>query len=197
MKPPAYCRTQLSDRGNSFAFHNPATGKVDCNVAEISMGVEVHSGAQISASNIRVIGNDPSGPTGTALANDVFLSLGMVPGVDYVRLWKVDVQRVRDLLEARWYVVGYVDYGVIVDTFPRSLQGSRVYRGLHAIGMAGWWRKDGKRVVWEYDPLFDGRHSGYPLGRQVAPFGLLREAMGAYADGVGLVSGYAVKMRSL
>lgn len=193
MSAPAFCRTQLNDFGNNFLFHSMATGKVDCNVAQTSECLELVKGIQLTASQTRAFGGDLSGPTGTTLAVKVFQRFGMVAGIDFVRLHKVDVQRVRDLLGSGWYVVGFVDYGVINDNLIGAFSGAKTYRGVHAIGLAGWKRKDGKRVVWDYDPTFDGRHPGYPLGRQLAPFWLIREALASYA-GPNLASGYAVKL---
>lgn len=193
MKPPTFCRTQLSDRGNAFPFHDPATDAVDCNVAMVSQCLELVTTEQFSARDVRTRGGDMSGPTGTVLATRNFVKASMVVGVDFVRFEGEDVQFVRDLLANDWFVVAYIDYGVIVDTMPKAFQGSRTYRGVHAVGLCGWWRKAGKRTVWEYDPLFDGRHSGYPLGRQAVPFKIIRDAMAGY-DVAG-AAGYAVRFR--
>lgn len=193
MIPPSFCRTQLNDRGNDFPFHDPTTDSVDCNVATTSACVQLAKGTKLNAHQVRVMGGDLHGPTGTAMSARVLGAQGLVPGTDFVRFKKVDVQRVRDLLGAGWFVVVYVNYGVINDNLGGAFSGAKTYRGPHAVGLAGWRRLNGKRVTWDYDPTFDGRKPGYPFGRQLAPFWLIRQAMAIFNKGENLASGYAVK----
>lgn len=211
-------RTQLHNRvqahgqelvSNAFPFVDPATAGHDCNVATTSASVELVTGAQLSAKQCRAIAGIPGDVgTGTVLATRVFESQGMRVGVDYVRFARRDVQLVRDLLRAGWYVTLFVDYDVVNDTDGGKYAGS-VYRGAHAISVDGFMRRkvDGiwRRVVWDHDPLFDGRDRpkalpDAPFGRQLVPFYVLRAAAEHYTtrhspDLSGCVSGYAVKPR--
>jgi hypothetical protein len=195
MKAPVYNRTQLNDRGNDFPFCNKPTASVDCNVAETSQAIQLVTGQQLTALHIRQVAGDMEGGSGTTLATKAFLSVGMKAGEDFTRFRDVPVEQVRALLRDGWFVTGFIDYGVMIDVSAKKFVGSKTYRGAHAVSMAGWARVGGKRVVWDYDPLFDGRtRSGwtYPMGRQRVPFWMIRDAMAGYA-GPGLASGYAVR----
>lgn len=212
MTAPTFCRTQLHDQvtahgvllvSNDFPFVGADPGH-DCNVATTSASVQVVTGKKLTSYQCREIANDPSGGTGGWFAVQVFKSQGMVAGVDFVRFVKRDVQVVRDLLKAGWYVTIFVTYAVINDNLDGKYAGS-TYRGAHALSLAGWrvvkFNGVYRRAVWVYDPLFDGRDRpkllpDAPFGRQRAPFWLYRHAAETYTGQVGIVSGYAVKARS-
>lgn len=190
------CRSQLDDLNNDFAFINKKTRKVDCNVAQASQCVEIVSGAQLDALTTRQLGHDLRGPTGNALAHDVFVSQNFMPEVDYQMLWQQPVQKVRDLLLAGWYVVLYVDYGVMNQLAP-SVTGDKNFTGYHAIGVSDWWRGPLGRSVHYHDPLNDGRHPHTPKGVQVVKFSAVRDAAIAFSvnaehGAAGTVYGYAV-----
>lgn len=217
--PVQFTRTQLHNRltahgvelvSNDFGFVNPATRGHDCNVATTSASVEIVTGAKLSAAQCRQIAGVPGDVgTGTAFAVRVFESQGMKVGVDYVRYARRDAEVVRDLLRAGWYVTLFVDYEVINDLEGGKYAGS-TYRGAHALSIDGWTRRkiDGRwrRVVWDHDPLFDGRDRpnalpDAPFGRQLVPFYVLRAAGEHYtarhSPGVVGLSGYAVKARTV
>lgn len=198
-------RTQLFNKttagvSNPFPFVNRATADVDCNVAKTSECVELVNGVQLTSQYVRLIGKDLKGGTGNNLAARVFRDQGLVAGTDYVMFGGADIQFVRDLLAEGWHVVGHVDHGVMIDS--GAPVGSFTYRGIHAIGLQGWFLKDGKRFTRDHDPLFDGRIRRvpgkgifhYPFGRQDVKFSLIRDAMSAYA-GEGKAAGYAVRPR--
>jgi hypothetical protein len=192
-------RSQLNDRNNDFPFHNPTTAATDCNVAQASEAVEIHSGVTLSADDVRTAGNTPHGPTGNVLARRTFAAQGMVPEVDYRMLAQVPIQTVRDLLAAGWHVTLYVMYGTMIDEAPGNV-GSFTYRGAHAIGVTDWWRGKLGRMVHYHDPLADGRtrrvpgkgRYTYPKGVQAVKFSVVRDAAYGYTGAAGLVSGYAV-----
>jgi hypothetical protein len=205
MTAPTFNRTQLHNKvtahgvllvSNDFPFVNPLTAGKDCNVAVTSECVELVKGVKLTSIQVRDLGGDHIGGTGTGMTARTFLSQGMVEGVDWWRFYRQDIQVARDHLIAGHFVGLYVDYGVVNDLMGGKYAGS-TYRGAHAIGLCGWWRANGKRMTWDYDPLFDGRDRpralpDAPFGRQKAPFAVLRKAGEGYS-GAGLLSGYAVK----
>jgi hypothetical protein len=190
----AICRSQLNDRNNDFAFRQAVTAGVDCNVAMTSEAIELVTGVQLSAKATRAAGGDPDGPTGSVLARKAYARQGMAQGTDYQVLKDRATQDVRDLLDAGWFVVLFVEYGKLIDTAP-GIVGSRTYRGAHAIALADRWRgKDGAMVHY-YDPLADGRTRGNwtaPKGVQSVRFALIREAGYGYT-GSATLSGHAVR----
>lgn len=192
------CRSQLNDRNNAFPFHNEETESYDCNVAMCSQSVEIVTGAQLDAATVRQIGRDPAGGSGNRMVRRVFRDQGMVEGTDYMMLRNAPTQTVRDLLSTGWFVVGYIMYGTLREYAPEIVCDSD-YKGAHAVGMSGWWRR-GVRKVHYHDPLADGRRASVPKGVQTAPFSALRNAMWTYSEaygaGAGLVSGYAVKPKA-
>lgn len=207
MLSPTFSRTQLNDEtgagvSNRFPFVNPKTAGFDCNVATTSQCIELVTGDRLTAKEIRNIADDHEGGTSVLLTVAAFKSVGMVLGEDYVRFSHRDVQYLRDLLAGGWFVVGFVEYGSMIDNAPQHV-GSLTYRDGHAIGMSGWFRSGGRRMTWYYDPTcdgrtrtVDGRKHQYPFGRQKVRFGLIRDAMNAYNDGkpdFPTASGYAVK----
>lgn len=190
------CRTQLNDNNNAFKFFDKKTAKVDCNVAQASQSCEILSGVQLDATTTRKLGRDLTGPTGLYLAQNVFEAQGYMPVRDYLLLRKQPVQMVRDLLSTGWYVVLFVDYGVL-NTLAPDITGDKNYTGYHAIGIGDWWRGKLGRSVHYYDPLNDGRHAKTPKGVQVVKFSHVRDAAIAYSvdaehGETGTVVGYAV-----
>lgn len=193
-------RTQLVNASkmgisNPFPFVSKTTRLVDCNVAKISECVELATGRQLSAKQVRDLGHYGNGPSGRVLAERVFEAVGMVEGADYVMWNKVPDAQLIDKIVDGWRCVVFVDYGVMIDGFAPV--GSLTYRGIHAIGIQNRFRR-----VWDHDPLFDGRtrhvpgHGKvtYPFGRQPARLQTIREAAAAFA-GEGLVEGYAVRIK--
>jgi hypothetical protein len=187
------CRSQLNDRNNAFAFRQAATASVDCNVAMTSEAIELVTGAQLSAQATRKAGGDPDGPTGSVLARRAYQSQGMSQA-DYQILKARPTQDVRDMLDAGWFVVLFVEYGKLIDTAP-GIVGSRTYRGAHAIALADRWRGRDGVMAHYYDPLADGRTRGNwtaPKGVQSVRFALVRDAAYAYT-GQSTLSGHAVR----
>lgn len=193
-------RTQLVNASklgvsNPFPFVSKTTRLVDCNVAKISECVELNTGEQLSAQQVRNLGHYGNGPTGIVLARRVFEEMGMVENTDYVIWNKAPEQEFLDMIAEGWRCVVFVDYGVMIDGFAPV--GSLTYRGIHAIGVQYRFRR-----VWDYDPLFDGRtrrvpgHGKvtYPFGRQPARLQTIRAAASAFA-GEGKVEGYAVRIK--
>lgn len=190
------CRSQLNDRNNAFAFYDPDTATVDCNVAMLSEALElVDGGWQLDAKSVRALGHEAIGPTGNTLARRVFAALGLERDVTYRMLGAADVQTVRELLEGGWFVVQYVDCGWLQDHSP-ELVGDRRYRGAHAVALFDWWRGPLGQSVHVANPLFDGRKRGQwsaPDGVQPAKFSDLRDAAYAYTGTNGVTSGYAIR----
>jgi hypothetical protein len=183
---------QLNNHGNPWPFNDPATEKEDCNVAKTSEAVHYFNGAQLTAKQTRTAGHALSGPTGTTLTNDVFQSQGMVKGTDYILARGVPIADLRHLyLRTGWYVGAFVNYGVL--NHLGALTGDKNYNGIHCIGLWGWRRSVDGILVWDHDPLFDGRRPAIPFGRQHVPFDPIQHALEAYA-GPGLWSGWAVKI---
>jgi hypothetical protein len=190
------CRSQLSDRNNDFPFHNAATGKVDCNIAQVSQCVELVTGIKLTAAQTRVIGHQPAGPSGNVLARRVLAAQGLALETEYRMFWLTAVQTVRDLLKSGWFVVLYIDYGVMNQLAPDKT-GDKNYTGYHAIAVSDFWRGRGGALVHYHDPVNDGRHANTPKGVQTVKFSAVRDAAVAYATKTrgaqGMVQGYAVK----
>jgi hypothetical protein len=197
-------RSQLSDRNNDFPFHNPDTDGYDCNVAKASECVELVTKEKLPALEVRKLGGDLTGGTGSRLARRVFASQGMVAGTDYQILNAVPTSIVRDLLRTGWYVVLYVKYDVLRDNEPNSI-GDGHYSGAHAVGVSDFFYTGGTRTNNMHDPLNDGGpraslgHSA-PKGIVQVRFKSLKEAAWAYSrqyEGAAADSyvlyGYAVK----
>jgi hypothetical protein len=185
------CRTQLNDNGNLFPFHDPATDQVDCNVAQASQALELVTGVQLDAKATRTFGQEATGPTGNVFARKAFMAQGLVAEIDYRMLWSAPTDDVRNLLKLGWYVVLYVDYGIINAQAPQ-ISGDKNFDGYHAIGLSDWWRGKLGVSVHYHDPLADGRHPLTPKGVQVAKFSNIRDAAYGYTHKPGLVQGYAV-----
>lgn len=189
------CRSQLSDRNNAFRFFSPATASVDCNVAMTSQSIELVNGLQFDADSIRAMGHTLDGPTGRALTRQAFDAAGLIAESEYRIFYRTDAQTIRELLRARWFVVLFIDYGVLQDTAPQIV-GDRDYRGAHAVGLSDWWRGAQGRMVHYHDPIADGRtRAGWtaPKGVQAVKFSLVRDAAYGFTRQTGIVSGYAVE----
>jgi hypothetical protein len=159
--------------------------------------LELVTGVQIDARDTRAIGQEPFGPTGNIFALKAFRAQGLVAEIDYRMLWTVPTEDVRNLLKLGWYVVLYVDYGVINSKAPQ-ISGDKNFVGTpgqpayHAVGLSDWWRGSLGASVHYHDPLADGRHAKTPKGVQVAKFSNIRDAAYGYTKKPGLVQGYAV-----
>lgn len=199
MKVPTICRTQLNNRGNDFPFNDPQTEKKDCNVAVTSEGLELFNGIKLTAHDTRAQGGYPGAvPTGNNLTNKVFTANGLVKGQDYLLAKPRAFADLKTALRAGWFVGLYVDYGVL--NAEGGVTGDKKYTGVHCVGVWGWRRKHGI-LVWDHDPLFDGRRPAIPYGRQHVPFGPLRKAAESAVvrqrlskDDTNLWSGWAIKI---
>lgn len=192
MNVPTLDRTQLNNRGNGFPFFDPATAKKDCNVAKVSEAIEYFNGHRLTAQWVRRVGGYPgSVPTGNTLAQRVFQSEGMVKGTDFILAGKRPLADLHAYLRDGWYVGGYIDYGVATSVDLPS--GDKKYTGAHCIGIWGWRRSKTGILVWDHDPLFDGRRAAIPYGRQHVNAAKVFKAMEALA-GADKWSGWAVKI---
>jgi len=208
---PPYCMTQLSNKGNEYKFANPSLDmrRHDCNVVQTAMGIRAWSNDTIRPTSVQLrdIGADHSGGTGTLLSVRCFEHYGMVLGQDFFRFYRQDFSVVRQMNADGLYVVLFIDNGVLNGIDGGIYSGALAFSGAHAIGTSGRWRSSGKRQWWIYDSCYDGRWSKlvnggqggrYPLGRTPAPVYAHRNAAAAYAqspEGVYLASGYAIKYR--
>lgn len=60
-----------------------------------------------------------------------------------------------------------IDYSIVNHLMPK-LSGSPGYMGGHFVGLLGYGKNSrGVEWTWLYDPLFDGRRDGIPLGAQM------------------------------
>jgi len=204
---PTLDRTQLSNRGNAFPFVDPATETDDCNVSKVSEAIEYFNGHQLTAHEVRSAGHDLSGPTGNVLARKVFLSEGLVDGTDFITANPKPLDDLRTLrLQPGWVAGVYIDYGVLnalAKGDPSIKTGDRNYTGIHCTLVWGWRRSHSPAgiLVWDHDPLFDGRRPAIPYGRQHVSVGpLLAAAQAAVpklvkgASATGLWCGWAVKI---
>lgn len=209
MTAPSFSMTQLNNKGNDYPFANPAHDMRthDCNVVQTAMGLRFWSDDTIKPTSVelRDIGKDHAGGTGTVLASRCFQHFGMVAGQDFFRFNKQDFSVVRQFLNDGLYVVLFIDNGVLSGIDGGQWSCALAFDGAHAGAVAGRWRAKGKRMAWAYDACADGRFSRlvnggtgghYPLGRQAMPLSVYKRAAAAYAkspEGVYLASGYAIK----
>lgn len=204
------CRSQLNDRNNDFPFHNEATESYDCNVAMCSQSVQLVNGKKLTSHEVRVMGSDLTGGTGTALARAVFRKQGFVAGTDFLTMNGWATADVIDLLAKpdEWFVVAYIKYDIMREKAP-DIVGDGNYNLAHAVGLSNFWRADGIRRTHYHDPLNDGRRSASlggraPKGVQTAKWRDVRDAAWEYSEvyekkrtgrGSGYIYGYAVKPR--
>lgn len=200
MNVPTLCLTQLNNNGNPWPFNDPVTEKFDCNIAKTAEAVFYFNGDKLTADQVRQMGNRVGPrPSGNGTTDKVFQKEGMVKGTDYELANPRPFTDLKDALYAGWYVGLYVDYGYL--NRVGALTGDRKYTGLHCVGLWGWRRSTTGILVWEHDPLFDGRRAVIPMGRQHVVLAPLRKAAESAVvrqklatDGTNLWSGWAVKI---
>jgi len=191
MNVPMLDLTQLSDAGNPWPVHDPLTAKDDCNVVKTVEAVHYFNGAQLSARQARLAAHELSGPTGVNLAQAVFESQKMELGVDFFRANPRPIADLRAFCYAGQYTGLFVDYGYLNKV--GFITGDKHYTGIHCVGVWGWRRSKNGILVWDHDPLFDGRRPAIPLGRQHVSLAILQSAAEAYA-GAGFWKGWSVKI---
>lgn len=200
MNVPTVDLTQLRNSGNPWPFVDPLTAKKDCNVAKTAEALFHFNHTKLTAKETRHMGGAPGPvPTGNRLTTNVFEAAGMVRGTDFITANPKPLESLKQLLREGWYVGLYVDYGVLNRLGAKT--GDHNYTGLHCVGLWGWRRSLQGRLVWDHDPLFDGRRPRIPFGRQHVPFGPLMFAAQAAvpqqiqgAPASGLWTGWAVKI---
>lgn len=201
MNVPTLDLTQLNNRGNPWPLFDPNTKSFDCNVVKTIEVNKYATGHELTVQQARQIGGVPGAkPTGTVLTGRVLKSEGLVQGTDFILAKKPRLlPELKGYLHDGWYVGLFVDYEYLNKN--GAVTGDRNYMGLHCVGLWGWRLTKGVRLVWEHDPLFDGRHPYVPFGRQHVPFWPLAHAAEAAIpkqfngmDGTGKWTGWAVKI---
>ena len=133
---PPYCMTQLSNKGNEYKFANPSLDmrRHDCNVVQTAMGIRAWSNDTIRPTSVQLrdIGADHSGGTGTLLSVRCFEHYGMVLGQDFFRFYRQDFSVVRQMNADGLYVVLFIDNGVLNGIDGGIYSGALAFSGAHA-----------------------------------------------------------------
>ena len=169
-----------------------AEGSVNCAAAAGASLANLYPQAKLVTHHaFRLKAGDPKTSSGAPAGLG---SLGVTAalkalGVPAIRHYGESYTVARSALVDGHIVQAAVDYGVVNDDYPQ-LSGQKTFRGGHAWIVYGWTSADprlgGKNSVMVAEGLYDGRTKTWgtaPEGPQLAPFGAVRAAMGAFRVG--------------